>query len=86
MKFIGINTYVMENEIDDDWISISVEGAKNENSIGDQVWFSEDGLTMEIHAFAEISVLREAESLFSDRSSKFAFRGALRRLGVRFED
>lgn len=58
MKFIGCNGCPYE---DSDVIQIRVEGGDNNDSIGDQVWISQDGCIMEIYPYADEEVLRETK-------------------------
>ncbi len=77
MKFISLNGRVDE---DSSYISITIEGGDNSNSIGDQMWISNDGTQLEITDMADEDVLEETSKLF--QGDRLAFRGAMRRMGV----
>jgi hypothetical protein len=79
MRFISLNGYVEDSS----YISIIIENGKNSNSIGDQVWISEDGTEMEVLEDAESDVLIDTMNLF-EGNSKRAFKGALLRMGIEF--
>lgn len=78
MKLISLNGNVSGN---DSFVSLSIEGGNNGDSIGDQVWISKDGKTMEVYKYSDSDVLQEAMNLF-DGNSRRAFRGAILRMGV----
>lgn len=80
MKFKSLNGYTEEGS---SFISISIEGGDNSDSIGDQVWISKDGKEMEIYIYSDKQVLLEAMNLF-EGNSKRAFKGALMRMGIYF--
>jgi len=80
MNFKGLNGWVEDSS----FISISIEGGDNQDSIGDQVWISKDGTEMEICSDADKDVLQDAINLFSSPIHKIAFKGALMRMGVEF--
>lgn len=79
MKFISLEGWVEDSS----FISIKIEGGENHNSIGDQVWISNDGTEMEVYESADKDVLEEAMDLFEGNSRR-AFKGALMRMGVYF--
>ena len=78
MKFVGLNGYINE---DSSFIEIEIKDGENRNSIGDQMWISNDGTIMEISDMADEDVYDETIALF-EHSSQIAFRGAMRRMGV----
>lgn len=80
MKFVSLNGRADGDE-DSSYISITVEGGDNSNSIGDQVWFSKDGTEMEILDHADQDVYDEVKEMF-DGNSKRAFKGAMLRMDV----
>jgi len=80
MKFVALNGYVEEGS---SFISIQIEGGDNSNSVGDQVWISNDGTEMEILEHADSDILQDTMDLFEGNSRR-AFRGALMRMGVEF--
>lgn len=80
MKFKKLLGYVEDSS----YIAIEIEGGDYRNCIGDQVWINREGTRMEVTDMASESVLRETADLF-ERSSKRAFKGALRRMGVTFD-
>jgi hypothetical protein len=80
MKFVALNGYVEEGS---SFISIQIEGGDNSNSVGDQVWISNDGTEMEILEHADSDILQDTMYLFEGNSRR-AFRGALMRMGVEF--
>ena len=77
MELIKCNGRISE---DSDFVSFEITGGKNENSIGDQVWFSKCGKEMEIYLSSDIDVLIEVSNMFNPKS-KYALRGYLRRMG-----
>lgn len=79
MKFKSLNGWVGDSS----FISIGIENGENHNSIGDQIWISNDGTEMEVYESADKDVLQEAVDLF-EGNSKRAFKGALMRMGVYF--
>ena len=80
MKFVSLNGRADGDE-NSSYISISVEGGDNQNSIGDQVWFSKDGTEMEILDHADQDVYDDVKEMF-DGNSKRAFKGAMLRMDV----
>jgi len=78
MKFVGLNGYINE---DSSFIQIEIKNGENHNSIGDQMWISNDGTIMEISDMADEDVYDDTIALF-EHSSQTAFRGAMRRMGV----
>jgi len=80
MKFVSLNGRV-DGDMDSSYISITVEDGDNQNSIGDQVWFSKDGTEMEILDHADQGVYDEVKEMF-DGNSKRAFKGAMLRMDV----
>ena len=80
MEFVKLNGWVEKNS---DFISIKIKGGNNNNSIGDQIWISEDGTEMEVYAHSDGDVLEEISKLFKGNHSR-AFRSALLRMGVEF--
>jgi len=69
---------------DSSYILLEIEGGKNSDSIGDQVWISEDGTQMEILDYADTDVINDIASLF-EGNDKRAFKGALLRMGVNID-
>lgn len=65
------------------YIELEIENGNNKDSIGDQLWFSPDGKTMDICDIADDEVYETMLDLF-EHSSRNAVRGALRRMGVRY--
>ena len=80
MKFVSLNGYISEES---NFISITVKGGNNNNSIGDQVWISNCGTRLEVLDYADDDVLQDAEELFEVGSRK-AFKGALRRMNITY--
>lgn len=80
MEFVSLNGYVEDSS----FISLTIKGGDNNDSIGDQIWISKDGTQMEVYESADKDVLQEAENLFSG-NGRTAFRGALRRMGVTYK-
>lgn len=80
MEFIKLNGYISE---DSSFISFDIKGGKNRDSIGDQIWISEDGKKMEVYQHSDQDVLEDAMNLFV-RNHQLAFKGAMRRMGVTF--
>ena len=76
MEFVKLNGWV---EKDSDFISIEIKNGDRRNCIGDQIWISEDGTIMEVHAHSDVDVLEEIKG-----DSSRVFRGALLRMGVSF--
>jgi hypothetical protein len=68
---------------DSSFISLEIENGENHNSIGDQVWISDDGKEMVVYESADKEVLKEAMDLF-EVNSRRAFKGAMLRMGVEF--
>lgn len=79
MKFKKLNWYVEENS---SYIQIEIEWWDNNNSIGDQVWFSVDWKIMEILEDADQDILEEVKNMFS-WNSKQAFVWAMLRMWVK---
>lgn len=46
------------------YLVFSIDGGDNYNSIGDQVWISPDGKTMEVFESIDKSLVREVMNLF----------------------
>ena len=80
MRFVSLNGYINE---DSSFISITISGGDNNNSIGDQVWISNCGTKMEVYESADSDVLEDAQNLF-EGSSGIAFKGALRRMNITY--
>lgn len=74
MKFKKLISSI--NDEGEDIATFEIEGGENSNSIGSEVWFSNDGKIMEISHHVDDSILEEVESLFSNSNSRSAFRGA----------
>ena len=83
MEFVSLNGRANGDE-DSSYISITVEGGDNNNSIGDQVWFSNDGKEMQIFDHADQDVYEEVQKMFDKVGSRKAFRGAMVRMDVDF--
>ncbi len=77
MKFKNLKGYVEEGS---SYISIEIEGGNNDDNIGDQVWFSNDGTEMQISEYCDQDVFDEVKEMFS--GDKRAFIGAMLRMGI----
>ena len=80
MEFVSLNGYLKK---DSSFISITIKGGRNSNSIGDQMWISKDGTELEILDYADSDVFIDTMDLFEGKSKR-AFKGALLRMGIKF--
>ena len=78
MEFKKLNWYIDDNS---SYIQIEIEWWNNNNSIGDQVWFSNDWNIMEVLDYADKEVLDEVKNMFT-WNSKRAFVWAMMRMWV----
>lgn len=76
MEFKKLIWYVEEKS---SYIQIEIEWWDNNNSIGDQVWFSNDWKIMEILKDTDESILEEVKNMFT-WNSKRAFVWAMMRM------
>jgi len=85
MKFVSLNGYIDDQS---SFISITIEGGNNSDSIGDQIWINKEGTEMQVLDYADADVLKETEELFQGGSQhgshRRAFRGAMRRMGITY--
>ena len=81
MEFVKLNGWVEKNS---DFISIEIKNGKNSDSVGDQIWISQDGTEMEVHCHSDSEVIEDTARLFSNSNHRNAFKGALRRMGMQF--
>ncbi len=63
------------------FVQFKIKNGDNNESIGDQMWISKDGEILELSENASEELIEETIELF-DRSSRKAFKGALRRLEI----
>jgi len=68
-------------EKDSSFFGFEVENGNNNNSIGDQVWFSPKGDYMEVYEYIQDDVLEDLLECFKPESRR-PLRGALRRVGI----
>ena len=80
MEFKKLNWYIDDNS---SYIQIEIEWWNNNNSIGDQVWFSNDWNIMEVLDYADKEVLDEVKNMFT-WNSKRAFVWAMMRMWVEY--
>lgn len=78
IKFKELLGYVEKGS---SYIRFEIEGGRNRDSIGDQLWISEDGTEMEFYELSDDDVIEETLGLFEPNSRR-AFKGALLRMGV----
>jgi hypothetical protein len=78
VKFKKLNGYTPKSAM---FISITIEGGDSNNSIGDQVWFSDCGTELHVFDEPDPEVMDELLDLF-EPASRAAFRGAMLRMGV----
>ncbi len=68
-------------EKDSSFFGFEIENGNNNNSIGDQVWFSPEGNYMEVYESLDYDVLEDLLECFKSES-RSPLRGALRRVGI----
>ena len=81
IKFKKLNGRI---EKESSYFNLTIEGGKNSDSIGDQLWFSNDGTEMEISEHIDENVYEEFLEMV-DRSHRQSFKGALRRIEISFD-
>lgn len=68
---------IKANGMNGSYATFEIEGGDNMESVGDQVWLSENGKELEIHECADSDVLRDISKLFDKPK---ALLGSFRRM------
>ena len=80
-EFVSLKGRIKKNS---SIIRFQVKNGLNSNSIGDQVWFNDDGETLEVNEHINEDTFEHLIDCF-EHSHRSALRGALRKVGIKFD-